>query len=154
MPLSSSYDLVLSPFPSTMFFAKNLFRWMSTSCSRTPWRSGFVHIFHDSCSHHLYRQAVRPKLEVAKTLEQAAITVDEMFSLAFQNSGKGDPDDASISYKYTLAAAEDSGGDSDEETQRREEEDREDGEEGDDGNDSGEPNSPVSIPLFSNVSSC
>ncbi|KAF8897021.1 armadillo-type protein [Gymnopilus junonius] len=46
-------------------------------------------------------EAVRPKLEIAKTVEQAALAVDEMFNSAYQTT-----------------AAEDSGEDSDEEERR------------------------------------
>ncbi|KDR75800.1 hypothetical protein GALMADRAFT_248514 [Galerina marginata CBS 339.88] len=66
-------------------------------------------------------EAVRPKLEIAKTLEQAATAVDEMFNSAYQTT------------------ADDSGDDSDEEGERREENDREE----DDAEDSGEPDSPI-----------
>jgi regulator of nonsense transcripts 2 len=33
-------------------------------------------------------KAVRPKLELAKTLEEAANAVDDMFNSAFQTAGK------------------------------------------------------------------
>ncbi|PPQ79942.1 hypothetical protein CVT25_003014 [Psilocybe cyanescens] len=48
-------------------------------------------------------EAVRPKLEIAKTIEQAAIAVDEMFNSAYQTTG----------------VADDSGDESDEEGERR-----------------------------------
>ncbi|KAG5651203.1 hypothetical protein H0H81_009512 [Sphagnurus paluster] len=62
-------------------------------------------------------EAVRPKLQMAKTVEEAAIAVDEMFSSAYQNSA---------------ISGEDSGDDSGDEGERHngdegEEEDEEDG---------------------------
>lgn len=33
-------------------------------------------------------QAVRPKLAVFKTIEEASLAVDEMFNLAFENAGR------------------------------------------------------------------
>ncbi|CAA7259114.1 unnamed protein product [Cyclocybe aegerita] len=66
-------------------------------------------------------EAVRPKLEVAKTLAQAALAVDEMFNSAFQ------------------ATAEDSGDDSEDDDERREDQDRDEEE----AEDSGEAESPV-----------
>jgi len=33
-------------------------------------------------------QAVRPKLTLFKTIEEAAVAVDEMFQIAFQNAGR------------------------------------------------------------------
>jgi regulator of nonsense transcripts 2 len=36
---------------------------------------------------HLAIQAVRPKLVMYKTVEEAAIAVDEMFTAVFQNAG-------------------------------------------------------------------
>ncbi|KAG6916674.1 hypothetical protein DXG01_005898 [Tephrocybe rancida] len=50
-------------------------------------------------------EAVRPKLQIAKTIEEAAIAVDEMFSLAYQNT-------------ENPASGEDSGEDSEEEGER------------------------------------
>ncbi|KAF8967853.1 armadillo-type protein [Flammula alnicola] len=66
-------------------------------------------------------EAVRPKLEMAKTLEQAATAVDEMFNSAFQTTG------------------DDSGDDSEDEGERRDEEERDEEE----AEDSGDPDSPV-----------
>jgi len=54
-------------------------------------------------------EAVRPKLVVYKTIEEAAVAVDEMFNLAFQSSG--------------MAPGEDSGEDSGDEGDRPAEED-------------------------------
>ncbi|PPQ97386.1 hypothetical protein CVT26_006620 [Gymnopilus dilepis] len=68
-------------------------------------------------------QAVRPKMELAKTVEQAALAVDEMFNLAFQ----------------ATTAAEDSGDDSDDDGERREDDDVEEEE----GEDTGEVESPI-----------
>jgi regulator of nonsense transcripts 2 len=39
------------------------------------------------CPSTLVRQAVRPKLVIYKTIEDAAVAVDDMLNLAFQNSG-------------------------------------------------------------------
>ncbi|KAF5321012.1 hypothetical protein D9619_001892 [Psilocybe cf. subviscida] len=66
-------------------------------------------------------EAVRPKLEITKTLEQAAIAVDEMFNSAYQTVG------------------EDSGEDSDEEGERRDEGEGED----DDGEEEGDTDIPM-----------
>lgn len=35
-----------------------------------------------------FDQAVRPKLSIAKSFEDAAVAVDEMFSSALQNAGR------------------------------------------------------------------
>lgn len=37
---------------------------------------------------HMIWQAIRPKLALFKTLEEAAIAVEEMFALAFQTAGR------------------------------------------------------------------
>lgn len=68
-------------------------------------------------------EAVRPKLEMATTLEQAAIAVDDMFNSTFQTTGSGD----------------DSGDDSGEEGERRDEEQQAEEEE----EDLGEQDSPM-----------
>lgn len=82
---------------------------------------------------------MRPKLQIAKTLEQAAIAVDELFNSSFQTSGKCSfrsfPNNSFIS----LVAADDSGDESEEEGERRDE-DRNEEEETED---SGDPDSPV-----------
>lgn len=61
-------------------------------------------------------EAIRPKLALFKTLEEAAVAVEEMFALAFQTAG--------------LTTGEDSGEDSGDEGERIGKEDDEDGEEG------------------------
>ncbi|KAG6845896.1 hypothetical protein H0H87_000702 [Tephrocybe sp. NHM501043] len=71
-------------------------------------------------------EAVRPKLQIAKTIEEAATAVDEMFSLAYQNS-------------EITASGDDSGDESEDEIERPSGE--EDGEEEDDA----DQDSPVSI---------
>lgn len=67
---------------------------------------------------------MRPKLEIAKTIEQAAIAVDEMFNSAYQTVG------------------EDSGDDSDDEGERRDDGQAEE----DDGEEEGEMDIPVRTP--------
>lgn len=85
-------------------------------------------------------QAVRPKLEIAKTIEQAAIAVDEMFNSAYQSTGN-----LSIYFfpcritSYSSLVADDSGDDSDEEGERRDDKGLDDEEQ----EDFGEPDSPV-----------
>lgn len=37
---------------------------------------------------HMIWQAIRPKLALFKTLEEAAVAVEEMFALAFQTAGR------------------------------------------------------------------
>ncbi|KJA29027.1 hypothetical protein HYPSUDRAFT_33531 [Hypholoma sublateritium FD-334 SS-4] len=66
-------------------------------------------------------EAVRPKLVLAKTLEESAVAVDEMYSSAYQMMG------------------DDEGDDSEDEGERREEEDHDDEDEEDSG-DGGSPN--------------
>ncbi|CAL1708255.1 unnamed protein product [Somion occarium] len=58
-------------------------------------------------------EAVRPKLSMYKTFEEAAIAVDEMFNAAFQNAG--------------ISTGDDSGDDSGDEDERREQQEEEDG---------------------------
>ncbi|KAF9529410.1 armadillo-type protein [Crepidotus variabilis] len=67
-------------------------------------------------------EAIRPKLQMVKTLEQAASAVDDLFSTAYQG-----------------AVAEESGEDSDDEDERRDDDDRDE----EDTEDSLEPDSPV-----------
>lgn len=58
-------------------------------------------------------EAIRPKMMMYKTIEEAAVAVDEMFNAALQNAG--------------LSTGEDSGEDSDEEGERPQQQDEEDG---------------------------
>lgn len=58
-------------------------------------------------------EAIRPKMSMYKTIEEAAVAVDEMFNAALQNAG--------------LSTGEDSGEDSDEEGERPQQQDEEDG---------------------------
>ncbi|OAX42276.1 ARM repeat-containing protein [Rhizopogon vinicolor AM-OR11-026] len=58
-------------------------------------------------------EAIRPKLTMYKTLEEAAVAVDDMFNAALQNAG--------------LSTGDDSGEDSDEEGERLQQQDDEDG---------------------------
>lgn len=58
-------------------------------------------------------EAIRPKMTMYKTIEEAAVAVDEMFNAALQNAG--------------LSTGEDSGEDSDEEGERPQQQDEEDG---------------------------
>jgi hypothetical protein len=48
-----------------------------------------------------FLQAVRPKLVIYKTIEEAAVAVDEMFNLAFQSSGSGSSSRESICCVFT-----------------------------------------------------
>ncbi|KAG1878110.1 ARM repeat-containing protein [Suillus subalutaceus] len=57
--------------------------------------------------------AIRPKMTMHKTVEEAAVAVDDMFNAALQNAG--------------LSTGEDSGEDSDEEGERPQQQDEEDG---------------------------
>lgn len=85
-------------------------------------------------------QAVRPKLQIAKTLEQAAIAVDELFNLSFQTTGNNLPQLISgIPLNLLLVLGDDSGDESEEEEERRDE-DRNEEEETED---SGDPESPI-----------
>lgn len=70
-----------------MFSVKNLFLWMLTSCYLTPWRSVPLHSLLFKLCFILQWQAVRPKLQMAKNLEEAAIAVDEMYNSAYQAAG-------------------------------------------------------------------
>ncbi|KAG2043577.1 ARM repeat-containing protein [Suillus americanus] len=58
-------------------------------------------------------EAIRPKMTMYKTVEEAAVAVDDMFNAALQNAG--------------LSTGEDSGEDSDEEGERPQQQDEEDG---------------------------
>ncbi|KAH9917919.1 transcription factor [Epithele typhae] len=68
-------------------------------------------------------EAVRPKLSMFMTFEEAAVAVDEMFNTAFQNAGVAMPDEVDGGDD----SGEDSGGDDDDDDKRRgEDEDEED----------------------------
>jgi regulator of nonsense transcripts 2 len=58
-------------------------------------------------------EAIRPKMTMYKTIEEAAVAVDDMFNAALQNAG--------------LSTGEDSGEDSDEEGERPQQQDEDDG---------------------------
>jgi regulator of nonsense transcripts 2 len=82
---------------------------------------------------HKIIQAVRPKLEMAKTIEEAAIAVDEMFSSAFHSAGGAIYHFCSrIIYQRLLTVlGDDSGEDSGDEDKRPEGNERDDEEEED-----------------------
>ena len=58
---------------------------MLTLCSLILLRLAFDFLDLDPIK--CFKQAVRPKLEMMKTLEEAAIAVDEMFNSAYQAPG-------------------------------------------------------------------
>ncbi|KAH7912407.1 ARM repeat-containing protein [Hygrophoropsis aurantiaca] len=78
-------------------------------------------------------EALRPKLTIFKTLDEAATAVDEMFTAAMQNAG--------------LAPGEDSGDDSGDEGERPKAEDDEDGEDTTGQESSGEERAPSPDPI-------
>lgn len=89
-----------------------------------------------------FLQAVRSKLVVYKTIEEAAVAVDEMFNLAFLSSGSGSYFPEYIfgyvfMIFFAVAPGEDSGEDSGDEGERPAEEEDEEA-------DGSAPESPVS----------
>lgn len=70
---------------SIISLARMNFPWKSTSWYRTPWR--YPILFMRQCLFFdQLLQAVRPKLQMAKSLEEAANAVDEMLNAVFQNA--------------------------------------------------------------------
>jgi regulator of nonsense transcripts 2 len=86
-------------------------------------------------------EAVRPKLNIPKSIEEAANAVDEMFNAVLQNAGSTSLWSASTKrqpadYTCTVPTADDSGedsGDEQDEVQDRRDDEEEDGEEDTDG---------------------
>lgn len=78
--LDISSDLHLS----IMCFARSLYLWTLILCYPIRWR--FVS-FRSLLPNTQWEQAVRPKFQMAKSIEEAAITVDEMYNSAYQAAG-------------------------------------------------------------------